>query len=70
MRRVVVFALLSVAGCTAPTVAQKQDAINAALASAYVACKVALSDPRMEWEPGAREYCARVANLESTCESQ
>ncbi len=43
-----------------PTRDQKQDAINAALASAYVACSVALSDPRMEFEAGAREYCEAI----------
>ena len=49
--------LLLTAACSAPTVQQKDDAINAALVSARVACATALKDSSYEFAPGAREYC-------------
>lgn len=62
--RLVLLALvLSASGCASlqpPTPQQREDAINAALASAYVACSVALKDEAMTWEPGARSYCEAI----------
>ncbi len=55
--------LLSATGCASfqsPTPAQREEAINAALTSAYVACKVALADPQMTWEDGAKSYCSTI----------
>ncbi len=68
-RLVLVCALLAAAGCATPTAAQREDAINAALTSAYVACKVALADKEMTWEPGAEAYCRRVVDPSAGCES-
>ena len=48
------------AACSAPTAQQKDDAINAALVSARVACAVALDDSSYEFAPGAREYCKYI----------
>lgn len=59
-RLVLVAALLLAPGCAAPTAQQREDAINAALTSAYVACRVALEDPASTWGPGAKAYCEAI----------
>ncbi len=70
-RLALVCALLSLAGCAPlqpPTAAQKEDAINAALTSAYVACKVALADEASVWTDGAKEYCEFIVG-QRTCKA-
>lgn len=54
--------LLLLAACATTELERKEAAINGALAGAYVACSAALSDPRMTWGPGAREYCVAIVN--------
>ncbi len=67
MTRGLVLSLLLLAGCATTELERKEAAINSALAGAYVACTAALGDPRMTWEPGAREYCARITNRAPEC---
>lgn len=70
-RMVLLASFLSAAGCASlqsPTPQQREDAINATLASAYVACSVALADPESTWEPGARAYCETI--VRGGCEAK
>lgn len=53
---------LLVAACGTTELQRKELAIRAALDAAFGACSAALNDPRMEWEPGARQYCMRIVN--------
>lgn len=55
------------AGCATTELQRKEAAIQGALAGAFVACTAALGDPRMTWEPGAREYCVRIVNGPTEC---
>lgn len=55
---------LCLSACGTTELQRKEIAIQTALDAAFLACQTALNDPRMAWEPGAREYCLRVVNAE------
>lgn len=65
-RALVLPLLLLAAGCSATEPERKEVVIQSALDAAYLACQTALNDPRMTWEPGARDYCLRIVN--ASCE--
>lgn len=63
MSRALAALLLALSACSATTaVERKEQVVQAALDSAFVACTAALGDPRMTWAPGARDYCLAIVN--------
>lgn len=63
-----VCALLLLAGCAQTTATQrKEQAIQAALDAAFLACQTALNSPDVTWAPGAREYCTRIVVAAPDC---
>lgn len=58
---------LVVSACQATELERKELMIQTALDGAFLACKTALNDPRIQWEPGARDYCLRIVNAEPEC---
>ncbi len=60
--------LLLAAGCTAPTVAQRADAYQAALLGAQAACLAMLKDKEVPRTPDAEKYCVQL--LTGTCEAE
>lgn len=68
MNRVPLVALcLAVSACQATELERKELMIQTALDGAFLACRTALNDPRIRWEPGVRDYCLRVINAEPEC---
>ncbi len=61
------FIALALGACQATEFERKELAIQTALDAAFLACQAALNDPRVTFEPGAREYCLRVTNAEPGC---
>lgn len=62
MSRALVLCLL-LSACSAATAAERRDdALNAALESARLACLTILADPSIPREPGVNEYCTAVVN--------
>lgn len=59
--------LLALSSCGTTELQRKEVAIQSALTAAFLACQTALNDPRLEWEPGARDYCLRVINATPEC---
>lgn len=57
---------LAASACASTELERKEVVIQSALDAAYLACQSALNDPRMTWEPGARDYCLRIVN--ASCE--
>lgn len=58
---------MALGACQATELERKELAIQTALDAAFLACQTALNDPRITWEPGARDYCLRVVNAEPEC---
>lgn len=58
---------MALGACQATELERKELMIQTALDGAFLACKTALNDPRIEWEAGARDYCLRVVNAEPEC---
>lgn len=58
---------VAVSACQATELERKELMIQTALDGAFLACKTALNDPRIEWEPGARDYCLRIVAAEPEC---
>lgn len=68
MRHAALVALLLLAGaCKATELERKEIAIQTALDAAFLACQTALNDPRLTWEPGARDYCMRIVGATPEC---
>ena len=66
-RAALVSLLLALGACQTTELERKEIAIQTALDAAFLACQSALNDPRMTWEPGARDYCMRVVNATPEC---
>jgi hypothetical protein len=59
---VVFWLVLLAPACAEAPAARRDEALQAALESARVACIVILSDKSIEREPGVDAYCEAIAN--------
>lgn len=64
MTRALVVALFTLAGCGAPTVAQRAEAYSAGIAAGQAACLGLLADKEVERTPAAEQYCRLVLTQE------